>query len=69
MTSEELCAITDNYNKNNLIGETQFGEVYRGKIVQNWDSFQTREVMVKIWDNSPKSPGIIDYTNAVDVCI
>ncbi|OMO84894.1 hypothetical protein CCACVL1_10590 [Corchorus capsularis] len=40
--------ITDNFHSNNLIGLTQFGRLYRGKIERTGK--ETRFVTVKIWD-------------------
>ncbi|XP_059631756.1 probable serine/threonine-protein kinase PBL11 [Cornus florida] len=41
---EELKDLTDNFSEANLIGETQFGRVFRGKTQQGQD------VTVKIWE-------------------
>ncbi|XP_059629961.1 probable serine/threonine-protein kinase PBL21 [Cornus florida] len=41
---EELKDLTDNFSEANLIGETQFGRVFRGK------SQQGQDVTVKIWE-------------------
>ncbi|OMO63589.1 hypothetical protein COLO4_32313 [Corchorus olitorius] len=40
--------ITDNFDSNNLIGLTQFGRLYRGKIERTGK--ETRFVTAKIWD-------------------
>ncbi|KAG5554536.1 hypothetical protein RHGRI_012177 [Rhododendron griersonianum] len=38
------------FDKRNLIGPTQFGEVYRGKICEGVSGSKTKKVIVKIWD-------------------
>ncbi|XVF56827.1 hypothetical protein PTKIN_Ptkin06aG0151600 [Pterospermum kingtungense] len=43
----DLEAFTDNFNTNNLIGITQFGKLYRGKIVETGK--ETRTVTIKIF--------------------
>ncbi|XVF56832.1 hypothetical protein PTKIN_Ptkin06aG0151900 [Pterospermum kingtungense] len=42
---QDLEAFTNNFDQNNLIGVTQFGQVYRGKIVETGK--ETRTVTVK----------------------
>ncbi|KAG5554524.1 hypothetical protein RHGRI_012167 [Rhododendron griersonianum] len=49
-TSEQMCTFTDMFDKRNLIGPTQFGEVYRGKICECVSGSKTKNVIVKIWD-------------------
>lgn len=48
---QDLEAFTDNFNGKNLIGITQFGQVYRGKIVETGK--ETRTVTVKTLKESP----------------
>lgn len=38
------------FDKRNLIGPTQFGGVYRGKICEGVSGSKTKNVIVKIWD-------------------
>lgn len=49
-TSEQICTITDKFDDRNLIGPTQFGKVYRGKICEVVSGSKTQNVIVKIWD-------------------
>jgi len=49
-TSEQICTITDKFDNRNLIGPTQFGKVYRGKICEGVSGSKTQNVIVKIWD-------------------
>ncbi|OMO84893.1 hypothetical protein CCACVL1_10589 [Corchorus capsularis] len=47
-STRALKDITDNFDSNNLIGLTQFGRLYRGKIERTGE--ETRFVTVKTWD-------------------
>uniref|UniRef100_A0A5B6Z1J7 Protein kinase domain-containing protein n=1 Tax=Davidia involucrata TaxID=16924 RepID=A0A5B6Z1J7_DAVIN len=49
-TSGQLRAFTNNFDEENLIGPTQFGQVYRGKIQQGMIGREAQDVIVKIWD-------------------
>ncbi|XP_058212038.1 serine/threonine-protein kinase RIPK-like isoform X3 [Rhododendron vialii] len=49
-TSEQICTFTDMFDKRNLIGPTQFGEVYRGKICEGMSGSKAKNVIVKRWD-------------------
>ncbi|KAH7839918.1 hypothetical protein Vadar_010334 [Vaccinium darrowii] len=44
---EALASITGGFSEENFIGDTLFGEVFRGKIQQA--GLETQEVVVKIW--------------------
>ncbi|OMO60519.1 hypothetical protein CCACVL1_24093 [Corchorus capsularis] len=46
---EELRTFTDNFSENNLIGKTQFGQVYRGKIEETGK--ETQSVTIKTWND------------------
>ncbi|OMO60514.1 hypothetical protein CCACVL1_24088 [Corchorus capsularis] len=46
---EDLRAFTDNFSENNLIGKTQFGQVYRGKIEETGK--EPRSVTIKTWND------------------
>ncbi|KAM5568243.1 putative serine/threonine-protein kinase PBL15 [Rosa sericea] len=61
-TSEDLKLCTNNFHKNNLIGLTQFGKLYRGQIKQQGFNIgsQAGEVTVKIWD---ERSSCITFTN------
>ncbi|XP_050119694.1 probable serine/threonine-protein kinase PBL15 isoform X2 [Malus sylvestris] len=55
-TSGDLRACTNDFHQNNLIGFTQFGKLYRGRIRQGFTGTdQVRDVTVKVWDE--KSAG------------
>lgn len=49
-TSEDLKSLTDGFNQQNLIGVTQFGKLYRGRIKPGFKSTEGQDVTVKIWD-------------------
>jgi hypothetical protein len=52
-TLEDMKAFTDNFNKKNMVGDVQFGKVYRGKIEGGViGSAEARDVTVKIWNKS-----------------
>ncbi|KAE8038684.1 hypothetical protein FH972_011165 [Carpinus fangiana] len=52
-TLEDIKAFTDNFNKKNMVGDVQFGKVYRGKIEGGMiGSAEARDVTVKIWNKS-----------------
>ncbi|XP_061994965.1 probable serine/threonine-protein kinase PBL15 [Rosa rugosa] len=61
-TSEDLKLCTNNFHKNNLIGLTQFGKLYRGQIKQQGFNIgsQAGDVTVKIWD---ERSSCITFTN------
>ncbi|KAL6193374.1 PREDICTED: protein kinase APK1B, chloroplastic-like [Fragaria vesca subsp. vesca] len=61
-TSEDLKLCTNNFHKNNLIGLTQFGKLYRGQIKQQGFSIgsQAGDVTVKVWD---ERSSCITFTN------
>ncbi|OMO60517.1 hypothetical protein CCACVL1_24091 [Corchorus capsularis] len=46
---EDLRVFTDNFSTNNLIGKTQFGQVYRGKIEETGK--ETQSVTIKTWND------------------
>lgn len=58
-TSEQICTITDKFDNRNLIGPTQFGKVYRGKICEGVSGSKTQNVIVKIWDE--KSDDLVGH--------
>lgn len=52
-TLEDIKAFTDNFNKKNMVGDVQFGKVYRGKIEGGMNiGAEARDVTVKIWNKS-----------------
>ncbi|OMO88124.1 hypothetical protein COLO4_20415 [Corchorus olitorius] len=48
-STEDLRAFTDNFSTSNLIGKTQFGQVYRGKIEETGK--EPRSVTIKTWND------------------
>lgn len=55
-SSEDLKACTNNFNDDNLIGLTQFGKLYRGRLKPpGFLGTQGRDVTVKIWDEKADS--------------
>ncbi|XVF56831.1 hypothetical protein PTKIN_Ptkin06aG0151800 [Pterospermum kingtungense] len=61
---QDLEAFTDNFNSNNLIGITQFGQVYRGEIVETGK--ETRTVSVK---TLKESDDCFLYHDEIDVLL
>ncbi|XVE62162.1 hypothetical protein DITRI_Ditri06bG0096300 [Diplodiscus trichospermus] len=48
---KDLEAFTHNFNRNNLIGLTQFGQLYRGKLEET--EKKARSVTIKKWSDPP----------------
>lgn len=59
--SDGLISLTDNFNEKNLIGFTQFGKLYRGKINPGFICAQGRNVTVKIWDEEADCITFLDH--------
>ncbi|EXB40298.1 Serine/threonine-protein kinase BIK1 [Morus notabilis] len=53
-TTEDLKSLTESFHEKNLIGNTQFGKLYRG-----WIKAEGRDVTVKIWDEKSNSITLI----------
>lgn len=63
---EDLKDFTGNFDERNLIGETEFGKVYRGTIKQSLFPSEIRDVAVKIWDQSNAITRIADTALMVE---
>lgn len=51
LTAEQLNDYTAGFSDENFLGQTGFGMLYRGKIINGTEARQTKEVIVKIWKN------------------
>uniref|UniRef100_A0A5B7BGM9 Protein kinase domain-containing protein n=1 Tax=Davidia involucrata TaxID=16924 RepID=A0A5B7BGM9_DAVIN len=49
LTSEHLILYTNGFDKKNLLGDTQFGKLYRGIIPHDPNQAEAQAVTVKIW--------------------
>ncbi|KAK9286892.1 hypothetical protein L1049_015299 [Liquidambar formosana] len=49
-TPEQLKLCTQNFSEENLLGKTQFGKLYRGKILIGSNQIEVQEVTLKIWE-------------------
>ncbi|KAL3507264.1 hypothetical protein ACH5RR_032646 [Cinchona calisaya] len=48
--SEDMILYTENFKEENLIGNTQFGKLYRGRMALEGTAVGSRPVTIKIWD-------------------
>ncbi|XVE62524.1 hypothetical protein DITRI_Ditri06bG0124500 [Diplodiscus trichospermus] len=61
---KELEAFTHNFNRNNLIGLTQFGQLYRGKLEETGN--EARFVTIKKWSDPPT---LYPHTHDIDAML
>lgn len=69
LTNEQLNHYAAGFSEEHFLGQTMFGMLYRGKIINVPEVGQTKEVIVKIWKNQ-KSLYIdgIDKRSRLKVC-
>ncbi|KAH7515479.1 hypothetical protein FEM48_Zijuj10G0030800 [Ziziphus jujuba var. spinosa] len=60
-SSDGMKSFTDNFNEKNLMGFTQFGKLYRGKIKPGIICTQSLDITVKIWDEKADCITSVDY--------
>ena len=63
LTNEQLNHYTAGFSEENFLGQTMFGMLFRGKIINVPEVEQTKEVIVKIWKNQKSL-----YIDGIDKC-
>ncbi|XP_071931653.1 probable serine/threonine-protein kinase PBL10 isoform X1 [Coffea arabica] len=63
LTNEQLNHYTAGFSEENFLGQTMFGMLFRGKIINVPEVGQTKEVIVKIWKNQKSL-----YIDGIDKC-
>lgn len=70
LSFDELSVITNDFSTKNFIGETLYGRLYIGNILEGWKGFEAQQVTVKIWDDSTyRRISHKDNVHRMKVCI